>query len=82
MSTNHFKRAEQALTLAEKEFDNLNDNGYPEGDMGLTRAHYYLQFANAHTILAQVQAQTTVYGSVDKMADAMIAEDNNKKENN
>lgn len=74
MTTNHFKNAERLLKMAETEFHTLNEAGFPEGDMSLTRAHYYLSFANAHSVLAQVQAQTNVYGSVDKMADAMTVE--------
>lgn len=71
MTTNHFKEAERLLKRAESAFSGADEAGYPEGNTDLNRAHYYLQFANAHTILAQVQAQTTVYVSVDKMADAL-----------
>lgn len=77
--TNHFKEAERLIRRAEQSFATLDDSGFLEGSHDLTRTHYYMQFANTHTLLAQVQAQHVGFDSVGRMADAVTT---GNKENN
>lgn len=77
-------KAEKYLRASTAAFDEIEAAGFPEGDTRLNRVHYYLQFANAHTLLAQVEAQSAGFGSVERMADSVVQVNHvaEQKENN
>lgn len=72
--TDHFKDAERLLSKAESSFAVANETGFPEGNTDLNRAHYYLQFANAHAVLAQVQTQGSGFEVVGRMIEGSPAD--------
>lgn len=78
--TDHYRAAERFLKSAVGAFDELEAAGFPEGDTRMNRVHYHLSFANAHTVLAQVQTQGTGFESVSRMADAVSKEATATKE--
>lgn len=69
--TNHFEEAEKALRQAETDYDNALHGEPDESQANLSRAHYGVLFANAHTALAGIQSQQVGFGFVGKMADSV-----------
>lgn len=75
----HFDEAEGFLAEAKDAYNSaINAKDDAESGIFLTRASYLLSLTNAHSVLAQIQAQRQGFSHVGKMAD-VVERDVNRK---
>lgn len=71
--TDHFKTAQRYLRNAESQFEVAKESEFVDS-FALNSLHYYLQLANANTMLAQVAEQKKAFPGVGKMAESLTGQ--------